>query len=365
MNHTLEKMLLLLLKIAIAFLIVAGLYFFAKYFWPLFERILVSGIKVALPFFVAYILGNILNPVIKIIQKRFRLSRAWGTIISLFIFLAIIGGVLYLLISNLIRELIQLTVMLGTLTENIESLNLSHMIDKFKVFLIDLHLPPDIVQNAVGNIWQIIDIIKNLTKFFLSKLLHLIASLPNYFILLLITIIASFFFARDFELIKENTTKLIPPKWQPYFFRIATSLNKAVTGYLKAIIILTSVTGFISLVGLTVLKVTYSHVLAIVVALLDLLPVLGPGALYLPWSIWMFISGNISLGIGILILYGIIVLVRQLLEPKIVGQNIGLHPLTTLIALYVGLSLLGFWGIILGPAAVIAYKAFIDEKRKE
>ncbi|MGB9830600.1 MAG: sporulation integral membrane protein YtvI, partial [Fervidicoccus fontis] len=225
--------------------------------------------------------------------------------------------------------------------------------------------PPDIVQNTIGNIWQVLDIINNLTKFFLSKLLHLITSLPNYFILLIITIIATFFFARDFEYIKENATKLIPLKWQPYFVRITTSLNKAMIGYLKAILILTSITGFISLVGLTVLNVNYSHVLAIVAALFDLLPVLGPGTLYLPWSVWLLISGNIPLGIGILILYGIIVLARQLLEPKIIGQSIGLHPLTTLIALYVGLSLLGFWGIILGPAAVIAYKAFIEEKRKE
>lgn len=365
MNQELEKMLLLLLKIALVFLIVAGLYFFAKYFWPLFERVLVSGIKVALPFFVAYILGNILNPLINITQKRLRLSRTWGTLLSLSVFLAIIGGLLYLLISNLIRELIQLTATLGTLSESIESLNFNQLLDKFKIFLIDLKLPPDIVQNAVGNAWQIIDVIKNFTKFFLSKLLHLVASLPNYFILLIVTLIASFFFARDFELIKENTIRLIPAKWQPYFVRIATSFNKAVTGYLKAILILTSVTGFISLVGLVLLKVTYSHVLAIVAALLDLLPVLGPGTLYLPWSIWLLISGNFSLGIGILILYGIIVLARQLLEPKIVGQNIGLHPLTTLIALYIGLSLLGFWGLILGPATVIAYKAFIDEKRKE
>lgn len=365
MSHAMEKMLLLLLKIFIIILVVAGLYFFVKYFWPLFERTLTAGIKVVLPFFVAYILGNILNPAITILQKRLHLPRTWGTLICLIVFLSIIGGLLYLLVSNLIRELIQLSAVLGTLSENIGNLNIKLLLEKFRILLISLHLPPDIVQNTVGNIWQVFDIIKNFTKFFLTRLLQLVTSLPNYFILLIITIIASFFFARDFELIKKNTIKLVPAKWQPYFVKVITSLNRALSGYLKAVLILISISGFISLIGLVILGVNYSHILAVIVALLDLLPVLGPGTLYLPWSIWLLISGNYRLGIGLLILYGIIVLARQLLEPKIVGQSIGLHPLTTLIALYFGLSLLGFWGIVLGPALIIAYKAFIEEKRQE
>ncbi len=82
----------------------------------------------------------------------------------------------------------------------------------------------------------------------------------------------------------------------------------------------------------------------------------------MPWAIWLLFAGNLRLCLGLLLLYGIIVLVRQLVEPKIIARNIGLHPLTTLIAIYMGLMLLGFWGLVLGPAVVIAYKAFLSDE---
>ena len=88
---------------------------------------------------------------------------------------------------------------------------------------------------------------------------------------------------------------------------------------------------------------------------------MGIGFLYVPWAIWLLFVGNLRLGIGLLLLYGIIVLVRQLAEPRILARNMGLHPLTTLIAIYMGLMLLGFWGLVLGPAVVIAYKAFLRD----
>lgn len=128
--------------------------------------------------------------------------------------------------------------------------------------------------------------------------------------------------------------------------------------------LLVSLTGLESLIGLTILGVSYAHLLALTVAFFDFLPILGPGTFYIPWSIWMFLSGNIRLGIGLLILYAIIVVVRQLLEPKVIGQSIGLHPLATLIALYFGFTLLGVWGLILGPAIAIAYKAFVDGQKE-
>jgi predicted PurR-regulated permease PerM len=83
--------------------------------------------------------------------------------------------------------------------------------------------------------------------------------------------------------------------------------------------------------------------------------------LYVPWAIWLLCAGGLRLGIGLLLLYGIIVLVRQLVEPRILARNMGLHPLTTLIAIYMGLMLLGFWGLALGPALVIAYKAVMND----
>jgi sporulation integral membrane protein YtvI len=143
---------------------------------------------------------------------------------------------------------------------------------------------------------------------------------------------------------------------------VASGLHRALQGYAKAELFMVFLTGLESLVGLSILGVSFAYILAILAIILDLLPVLGIAILYVPWAIWLLFAGNPRLGIGLLLLYGIIVLVRQLVEPRILARNMGLHPLTTLIAIYLGFMLLGFWGLVLGPAVVIAYKTVMSDE---
>ncbi|NPV28244.1 MAG: sporulation integral membrane protein YtvI [Firmicutes bacterium] len=363
MTPALEKNLLIFIKILTLVLVGAGIYFFITHFWPFLARLIGAGIKAVLPFLIAYLFASLLDPPITFLEQRLHLSRTWGTLFALLLFIAIIGGLLFLLISNLIRELVQLSQALASASQDLEIWNLNLLVERFQSFLLNLHLPQNIIQEAVRNLWQVVDFTKNIVGIILTQLFRFIASLPRYFILLIITLVGSFFFARDYHLIKTNMIRFIPAPWQAPFKRVSGGLFKAFHGYLKAQLFLISLTGLESLVGLSILGVSYAHILALVAAFVDLLPILGPGSLYIPWALWMLFSGKIRLGIGLLILYGIIVVVRQLLEPKVVGQSLGLHPLTTLITLYFGFSLLGLWGLILGPALVIAYKAFFEEKK--
>lgn len=364
MSYSLEKWILIFLKVLVILLAGVGVYAFFVYFWPLFVDSLAAGLKAILPFLIAYLIGTILNPIITYLQKRFRFSRSWGTLIVLIIFLSVIGGLLYLLAANLIRELIQISRMLGALSQNLdpELWNLDVLTERIRLFLVNLHLPAPTIRDALNSFQGVFDVLRNFSEVLLRQLLYLVKLLPQYLIILVIMIIAVFFFARDNSVVRTTALQLVPVKWQASAKRVASSLNKAFFGYLKAILILVSISGLLSLFGLMILGVKYAFVLAIIVAFIDILPVLGPGTLYVPWAVWLLSTGDLRLGIGLLILYGIIVIVRQLLEPKIVGDNIGLHPLTTLISLYFGFTLLGLWGLVLGPAAVIAYKAFREEK---
>ncbi|MDH7576723.1 MAG: sporulation integral membrane protein YtvI [Bacillota bacterium] len=363
MTPSLEKNLLIILRILIFILAGSGIYFFIKYFWPFFAYLLGAGIKAVLPFLVAYLFASLLDPSITFLERRLHIPRTWGTLSALFLSIALIGGLLFLLISNLIQELVQLSQTLATLSQDLEVWNLNLLVERFQLFLSNLHIPGDFIQEAVRNLWQVVDFMKNIIGVVLTQLFHFIASLPRYFILLIITLVGSFFFARDYHLIKSNMLRLMPERWRTPFTKVSTDLLNAFHGYLKAQLFLISLTGLESLVGLSILGISYAHILALVAAFVDLLPVLGPGSLYIPWALWLFFSGKLRLGVGLLILYGIIIVVRQLLEPKVIGQNLGLHPLTTLMALYFGFSLLGLWGLILGPAVVIAFKAFFDEKK--
>src|SRR5690606_5790957 len=137
---------------------------------------------------------------------------------------------------------------------------------------------------------------------------------------------------------------------------MGTQAGNAILGYLRAQIILMLITMGQTLVGLYVLGVDYTLLLTLIVGFLDLLPVLGPGLIFVPWCVLAFLLGNLRLAVSLLILYGIISVVRQLIQPKIVGDSIGIHPLETLVSLYVGLKVLGVAGLILGPILVVIIK---------
>lgn len=358
MSPLMERTVLLLLRTATILLAVAGVYFFARYFWPLVSGMIATGIKIVLPFLVAYIVATILSPVVIYLERSLRLPRTPGTLLTLAVFLIILGGAIYLLFSNLVQELLDLSQNLGTLSQDLSRWRFNLLLEQFQSLFARLNLPADFIRDTGADL---LEVLKNFVTAFSRQIFYLVTALPQYFILLVVTVIASFFFTRDYEMIKTNFFKFVPDRWQGGIRRVGKGLHKALFGYLRAELLLISITGLESAIGLTLLGVRYALLMALLVAIVDLLPVVGPGAIFIPWALWMFFAGSVRFGIGLLILYGIIVIVRQILEPKVLGESIGLYPLTTLMALYFGISLLGFWGLILGPAAVIAYKAFVDK----
>jgi len=361
LSPLLERSALMLIRLAAMILAGLGLYWFFRYFWPLVAVLIDTGVKVVLPLFVSYLVALILNPGINLIDRRLHINRTWGTIVALVLFLAVIGGLILLLVSNLIRELLQLYQQLSTISQGLGVIDINILMDKLRQLLTRLQLPPDTIQNALQNYQQVFLFLKGIVNFLLLQMFSLIMSLPHYLFVLIVTIIASFFFARDYQLIRVNLFRALPVRLQAPVRKVASGLNRALQGYLKAELYLVLLTGVESLIGLSILGLGYAYILAIVATLCDFIPIFGIAAFYVPWAVWLLFVGNLRLGIGLLVLYGIIVLVKQLIEPKVIAHNIGLHPLTTLIAIYMGLMLLGFWGLVLGPAVVIAYKAFFED----
>ena len=111
--------------------------------------------------------------------------------------------------------------------------------------------------------------------------------------------------------------------------------------------------------GLSILHRPYTVLPAFINALVDILPVLGISTVLVPWGIFELIRGNVALGTGLLVLCAIMLLIRQLIEPRIIGKSLGLHPLTTLFAAYVGLQLFGLFGMLLGPAVAMVIKGWV------
>ena len=135
--------------------------------------------------------------------------------------------------------------------------------------------------------------------------------------------------------------------------RVKDGFLSTLIKYLRSYLLLLFITFIEMLIGLFLLRAPYPLVMAIVIALLDLLPVIGVGFVLIPWSVWSFVIGRTPFGVGLLVLFAFHTILRQVIEPKIVGKNLGMHPLLTLIFIYVGYSVFGFVGIILVPVFTV------------
>ena len=137
-------------------------------------------------------------------------------------------------------------------------------------------------------------------------------------------------------------------------------------GYIKAYFLIMVLTFCEMLLGLSILGVDYAFIMAIVISVIDILPILGSGTVLIPWAIFAFLTSNTPLGVGLLILYAATLVVRQFAEPKIVGGAIGIHPLATLASVYIGLKFLGFLGIFIGPmTALLLREMFFKDAEDE
>lgn len=179
-------------------------------------------------------------------------------------------------------------------------------------------------------------------------------SIPGALIQIIITIVSSFYIAADYRSVLDFLKRLIPKPQRDFVVQVVSYARTAVGAYIKSYFILFCIT-FVELwVGLVILGIPYALGLAFGIAVFDLMPILGVGGILLPWGAVALVMGNFKMGIGVIVLYLIIAAVRNSVEPRIVGKEIGLHPLATLVAMVVGLRLAGLFGMLLLPISMVA-----------
>ena len=196
----------------------------------------------------------------------------------------------------------------------------------------------------------------------LSAAGRLVQALPLWFLFLCVTLVAAFYFARDMGKMREGMLSFLPTRVSEMLLRFKNGAWQAVLGYLRAYLILMALTFALLSVGFLLLSVPYAILLAALFALLDLLPVLGVGLFLVPWAIFDLLLGNVFRGVGLLILYGVIALVRQIAEPHLVGRSLGLHPLVATAAGYIGFRFFGFAGLLLLPPLCLLLRVFFPKE---
>jgi sporulation integral membrane protein YtvI len=186
---------------------------------------------------------------------------------------------------------------------------------------------------------------------------------PKAILTLVVTVLASFYFAIDYDAIKDRVLYIFKGRAGDVVRKSYTVAAKALKSYAKAYLLLMLITFIEVFIGLLLLKRSYAFIIAIGVAVVDVLPFFGTGAVLVPWAIISFIIGDHGVGSGLLVLYGVVTIVRQVLEPRIVGANLGIHPLATLFSMFAGLSFFGFFGMLLGPLVFLVIREVLSEQK--
>lgn len=314
-------------------------------------------ISLFLPFILGYLFSLIINPLADKLQSKFKLPRGLSAILVIILTVGIIGGILAGVIWKIVEEMRsiyshypQIYAETVIMWENISG--------KFSDFYVAL---PDAIQNVLDNLGKQFSVA--IADFFqrtpvVEKAGNFAKGLPGIFIGLIAFFLSLYFMVADAKKIRLELKKVIPQKITSKLYSIRTELKKYLGGYVKAQAIIMSIAFVVIFLGLSILGVNYALLIALVIAILDALPLFGSGAVLWPWAIISLLNGSFKLGIGLIIIYLAIALVRQMIEPKIVSSNIGLHPVMTLMAMYIGYKTFSIGGLILGPITLMLIISF-------
>lgn len=310
------------------------------------------------PFALAVFFSIITQPFARFLNRKLKINPKFSTIISIILFLTLFLVFISLSSLKLFGEIYKLSKNLNSYTEQMKNL-WNTGIDQIYSFL--GYLPEGFDNEIKSSINGIISIGSRKVGTFINSLIGFITSIPTIILYICITILSTFFISLDKAKIWKYLEHQFPKTWLDKVYNIKREMFTVLGSYLKAQLILMTLCFFELLISFNLLaflkfNIAYPVMISIVICLIDALPILGAGAILLPWSAISFILGDIRMGLALLCIYLLVLCVRQMLEPKLISQNLGVHPLITLISMYSGFKFLGIIGFLVGPVVMIILK---------
>lgn len=313
-----------------------------------------------LPFLVGWIIACIANPLVKFLEDKLKIRRKAVTALVISGVIALIVLIGYLVSVKLIQETMSFIKDLPRLWGSIESdmadinQNLAALFGK---------LPFDVTIDF-GKIVKYADTL--FTDFMgsigtptVTAVGNFAKNIPSIIISIIMSVLSAYFFIADKDYLSNLLKKHLPPSLQEKWAIMFGSLKSAVGGYFKAQLKIEIWMYLLLVIGFAILRIDYGFLIALGIAVLDLLPFFGTGAVMIPWAIIKILSADYRIAIGLLIMWGGGQLVRQLIQPKIVGDSIGVSPIPTLFLLFVGYKLAGVIGMIIAlPIGIVIIKLY-------
>lgn len=313
-----------------------------------------------MPFVVGWLIALIASPMVHFFEDKIKLKRKIGSAFVIVSVIALVVLLLYFVSAWLVEQVGGLIGALPDMWSGMEA-DLDDIGHKFGILF--NKLPAD-VKSGVADVTDSIsgylgDFFGEISTPTIAAAGNFAMRLPSIFIGVIMALLSSYFFVAERNLISEWFRGHMPAAVQLRFRTVRRSLRKSVGGYLKAQLKIEVWMYLLLLIGLGLLKVNYFALIALVIAFMDFLPFLGTGTVLVPWAVIKVLAGDYKMALWLLIIWGVGQLARQLIQPKIVGDSIGVPPLPTLFLLYIGYKFGGIVGMIIAvPLGLLVYTMY-------
>jgi len=313
---------------------------------------------IGFPFLLALLFVILLEPIVQFIIKLFKLSRPVSAIIVSSLFSLIVFLSFILLIVKAARELSGLSSSMVKILKQMAG-NVDFYSNKTETLF--MSIPPEYQAGLSQLLKSLLESLQGLISGLAGYSLDIAAAIPSLLIETIVFFIAFYIISFTLPNIKAGFLSLFDPGTHKRVELVMHSLYKAVIGFIRGQVLISILIFLVTALGFYFLKVKYALAVALLVTLVDFLPILGAGSVIIPMAIYNFAQESSLLGMGLLIHYGFLVVLRRVLEPKILGDAMGIGALSALVSMYVGYKLTGLIGLILGPTVVIVYYALVRE----
>ncbi len=311
-------------------------------------------LPVSLPLITALVTALMLSPAVQALHKRAKIRRNIAVMIIFTLFVCFIGYTGYYLTTKAVT---QGTEIVENLPQYINDLNRAWLNFQRDLESEYEHLPPEIVQEINIQVTRALNEMRTTIsdRNLINDAAALISSIPGYFVTFIVYLIALFLFMLELPSLKKKSYAYLSDRTKEKVNFMTSRLSYVVWGFFKAQFLVSVIIFIVSFIGLLLIVPEVALLMAFIIWIIDFIPLIGSIVILAPWAIFQLIAGNISVGTQLLILAAVLLIIRRTVEPKVMGTHIGLSPLATLIAMYIGMMLFGIMGFVIGPLIVIAF----------
>lgn len=313
---------------------------------------------IGLPFLLALVTAIFLDPLTVLLMRAMRMNRLIAASIICTLFTLLTLTLFYFIGLNVVTELIDLGRKAPNYMDEVNKY-VDQAVNRTQVFYDSLS--PDMAVQVQTWLERSTETLTGALTNALSGIsgyfLNMAGKIPNLFVLMLMYVIALYLFMFSLPKLRLAFLSMFEEQSKRKMENVLTYLREAIFGFIRAQLIMAVLTYLVTFIGLLVLRAEYPLAVSLLVMVMEFVPVIGTGLVFIPWLVYQLLIGHTGMGVGLLILFLVLTIFRRIVEPKVLSDAVGINALAALISLYIGFELFGITGLFLGPLVIIIYQA--------